>query len=121
MTRTRGTYLIGHDHETAVSEGIDGIVNLSVLQSHDLLDRLNLGVVHESLSSRFSYVEELSSKWEDSVVVSTDDGESGNGERFGGISFGENEGTFRSCSTTGVVGIFELDESSDTAAEEVLE
>lgn len=85
-----------------------------MLQSHNLLDRLDFGVVHERLSSRLPYVEKLSSKREDSVVVSPDDSESRNGERFGGISFGENERTFRSRSTTCVVGVFQLDESSDT-------
>jgi len=44
-------------------------------------------------------------------VISSDDVESGDGERFGGISFGENESAELSVSGSSFVGVFEFDDT----------
>lgn len=44
-----------------------------MLQAENLLDTLNLLVLHDLVVLGFSNVEELATKWEDTVVVTTDD------------------------------------------------
>lgn len=86
-----------------------------MLQTHDLLDRLDLGIVHEVLARRLAHVEELSPQWEHAVVVPTNDRESRDGESLGGVSLGEDERALGSRARAGVVGVLELDESGDTS------
>jgi hypothetical protein len=109
--------LIRHDHQTPVPQALRARVHLPLLQPHNLFDRLNLHIVQQRLSRRLTNVEEFSSKREDTVVVATDDGESGDGEGFGGVSFGEDEGALGTVLGAGVVGVFELDETGDAESE----
>jgi hypothetical protein len=109
--------LIRHDHQTPVPQALRARVHLPLLQPHNLFDRLNLHIVQQRLSRRLTNVEEFSSKREDTVVVATDDGESGDGEGFGGVSFGEDEGALGTVLGAGVVGVFELDETGDADGE----
>jgi hypothetical protein len=95
--------LIRHDHQTPVPQALRARVHLPLLQPHNLFDRLNLHIVQQRLSRRLTNVEEFSSKREDTVVVATDDGESGDGEGFGGVSFGEDEGALGTVLGAGVM------------------
>ena len=66
--------LIGHDHDVAVAEGLGALVRGAVAEAEDLLDVVNLRVVHDLIVRRVSNVEELTAEREDSVAIASDDG-----------------------------------------------
>ncbi len=100
--------LIGHDHDTSVSQAVDIEVLLAVLETENLLDGLDLGILHDLIVCGLADVEKLTSKRKDTKVVTPDFSDTGDGERLGGVTFGENERAVLSFATTSVVGIFEL-------------
>jgi len=107
------THLIGHDHEAAVAQRVGRGVRLALLEAHDLLDGLDLGVVEERLAARLAHVEQLAAQREHAVVVAPDDGEARHGERLRRVSLGEDERALGPVAGAGVVGVLELDEARD--------
>lgn len=72
---TKGTNLIGHDHEVTITQARDVIVLLALLESENLLDVLNLLVLEQLLGVGFADIEQLSTEREHAIVVSAHDGE----------------------------------------------
>jgi hypothetical protein len=112
----RTTHLIGHDHEMAVPELVGARVDLVVLEAHDLLDGLDLGVVDEGLATGVADVEELAAQGKDAPIVATDDAQAGDGERLGRVTLGEDEGALLGVAAAGVVGVLELGQTGDALA-----
>ncbi len=79
-----------------------------MLQAKDFLDVLDLFVLHDLVVFCITHVQQLSSQWEDAVVVASDDTQTSDGQRFGGVSFGKDECTEFCLLRTGVVGIGQL-------------
>jgi hypothetical protein len=98
-----------------VPQPLRRLVDLPLLQSHNLLDVLDLGVVDKLRSRSLSDVEKLSSQREDTEVISTDDVQTGNGESLGRVSFRQDEGAVLALLRSGVVGVFELEDTGDPA------
>lgn len=109
------TYLICHDHQATVPQRVGARVHLALLQSHNLLDRLDLGVLQQSLAARLADVEQLASEREDTVIVAADDRETRDGERLGRVSFGQDQRALVAVPGPGVVRVLELDETGNTA------
>lgn len=107
------THLIGHDHKMTIAKLVGIRVDLVVLEAHDLLDGVDLGIVDDHLAAGVSDVEQLASKREDAPIITTDDAETGDGQRFGRVTFGQDEGALFSISTASVVGVFELGETGN--------
>ena len=108
-------HLIRHDHQLAVPQARDVRVVLVVLQTQDLLDVLNLLVLHDLVVASFPDVEQLAAQGEDAVVVATDDTETSDGERLGGVSFGQDERAVLRILRAGVVGVGELGKTGKAA------
>ena len=107
--------LIGHDHEMTISQTVDRGVGLTVFQSKDFLDMGQLDIFGDLIVTGFSHVEQFSSQGENTVVVSTDHSQTGDGESFGRVSFRQDQSASLSVSSSSVVGIFQLDDTGDTA------
>jgi hypothetical protein len=107
--------LIGHDHEVTVSQTVDRGVGLTVFQPENFLDVGQLDVFCDLIVTGFSHVKQFSTQGENTVVVSTDHSQTGDGESFGGVSFRKNQGTSLSVPSSRVVGIFQLDDTGNTA------
>lgn len=107
--------LIGHDHKVTISQTVDRGVGLTVFQSKDLLDMGQLDVFGDLIVTGFSHVEQFSSQRENTVVVSTNHSQTGDGESFRRVSFRQDQGTSLSVPSSSVVGIFQLDDTGDTA------
>ena len=86
-----------------------------MLQPHNLLNILDLLVLHDLVVPGFADVQQLATQGEDTVVVATDDAEASDGESLGGVSFGKDEGAVLRVLRAGVVGIGELGEAGKTA------
>ena len=86
-----------------------------MLQTQDLLDVLNLLVLHDLVVASFPDVEQLAAQGEDAVVVATDDTETSDGERLGGVSFGQDERAVLRILRAGVVGVGELGKTGKAA------
>lgn len=67
------THLIRHNHHLPVPKVLSILVILIVLQAENLLDILNLLVLHNLVMLSFAHVEQLSTKWEDPIVVAAND------------------------------------------------
>jgi hypothetical protein len=91
-----------------VPQPLRRLVDLPLLQSHNLL-------VDKLRSRSLSDVEKLSSQREDTEVISTDDVQTGNGESLGRVSFRQDEGAVLALLRSGVVGVFELEDTGDPA------
>ena len=74
------THLIGHDHELPISQALNVRIILVVLKTHNLLDILNLLVLHNLVVLSLAYVEKLAAQREDAKVVAPDNTKSSHGE-----------------------------------------
>ncbi len=79
-----------------------------MLQPKNLLDILDLLVLHNLVVLRVSHIEQFTTKREHAVVVTTDDAETCDGERLGGITFGQDECAVCGLLCACVVGVGEL-------------
>ena len=84
-----------------------------MLQAKDLLDVLDLLVLHDLLVLGVADIEQLSAQREHAEVVATDDAEPGDGERLGGVSFGEDERALLRLPGPGVVGVGQLGQAGE--------
>jgi hypothetical protein len=103
--------LICHDHQMAVSQAVGRGVIRVVFQTQDLLDVLDLDIFHNRVVRCVSHIEQLSSQRKDSIIISSNDTESGYRESFGRVSFGQDQGTSLGVPATRVVGVFKLDDT----------
>jgi hypothetical protein len=65
LDMTSVVILIRHDHQVAVSQGLCVFVLFAVLETHDLTDGVDFGVLHDHLMRRISDVEKFTAQWED--------------------------------------------------------
>jgi hypothetical protein len=108
------THLISHDHELPISQAPHIRILLVVLKTHNLLDILDLLVLHNLIVLRLAHVEKLAAQREDAKVVTPDDTESSHGERLGRVSFGQYKRAPRCVARSGVVCVRELGDTSKT-------
>ena len=99
------TNLISHDHELAVSKIARILVVFVVLQTKNLLDILDLLVLHDLVVFSLANVQQLSTQREDTVVVATDDTKTRHSQGLGRVSFRQNESTVSSILRPSVVGV----------------
>lgn len=85
-----------------------------MLKTHDLLDILNLLILHNLVVLRLLHVEKLAAQREDAKVVTPDNTKSSHGERLGRVSFGQNKRALRCVARSGVVCVRELGDTSKT-------
>ena len=111
------THLISHDHELPISQAPYVRIILIVLKTHNLLDILDLLVLHNLIVFRLAHVEELATQREDAKVVTPDNTKSGHGERLGRVSFGQNKRTSSCVARSGVVRVSKLGDSSKTVGQ----
>ena len=76
-----------------------------MLQPHDLLNILNLLVLHNLIMFRLADIEQFSTQGEDPKVVSSDDPQTSHGKRFGRVSFCENERAISGVFGTSIVRV----------------
>ena len=100
--------MISHDHELPIPKVVGIPVVLVVLETKNLLDVLNLLVLHDLVVLRVADVEKLSTQWEDTIVVPTNDTQSSNCKRLGGVSFRQDKRTVAGLPSTGIIGIRQL-------------
>ena len=62
-----------------------------MLQPKDLLDVLDLLILHDLIVLRLTNVEQLSSKWKDTIVVTTNDTKTCDRKGLGRVSFRQDE------------------------------
>ena len=89
-----------------------------MLEAHDLLDVLDLLVLHDLVVLRLAHVEKLAAQREDPKVVTADDTEPGHGKRLGGISFGQYERALGRVARPGIVCVRELRDTGEAADDE---
>lgn len=110
----RTTDLIRHDHQVPVSQAFGIGVDFAMFETEDLSYVTDLCVLQDLVETRISDVEKFSSQREDTIVVSTNDSQSRDGQCLGRVSFREDQGTSLGISPSSIVGIFQLDDSRDT-------
>lgn len=54
------TYLVGHDHNAPITQVLRILVVGVMLQSHDLLNGLDLAIFHDLVVIRLAYVQQFS-------------------------------------------------------------
>ncbi len=108
-------HLIGHDHEMAVTQTVSRCVILTMLETQDLFDVLDLDILDDLIMSGLSNIKQLASQGEDAVIITADDAQAGDSECFGRVSLGEDESAELSVTTSRVIRVFELDDARDPA------
>ncbi|SRR5216684_5923934 len=108
IAQMRSLHLISHDHELPISQAAHVRIVLIVLKTHNLLDILDLFILHNLIVLRLAYVEKLAAQREDAKVVTPDHTKSSHGERLGGITFGQYERALGCVARSGIVCICEL-------------
>jgi hypothetical protein len=101
-------HLISHNHEPSVSQARSVRIVFIVLQAHNLFDVLNFLVLHDLVVFRLSHVQQFTSQWEDTEIVTSHYAETSNSKGFGGVSFRQNQSAVFSMSGACVVGVWEL-------------
>lgn len=79
-----------------------------MLKTKNLLDVLNLLVLHDLIMAGFADVQEFTAKWENTEVITTDDRETSDSQSLGGVSLSQDEGAVLALLGTGVVRIGEF-------------
>jgi len=97
-----------------VTERFGIFIGLSMLKTHNLLNVLDLIIVHDLLVSSIADIQQLTLEWEDTVVITANNTETTHGKSLGGITLSEDEGTLGGISATGIVGVVKLDNAIDT-------
>jgi hypothetical protein len=85
------TYLIGHDHQMAIAQLLDVVIHNTMLQAENLFDCVDFFVLAELFGVGITHIEQLSTKWEDAIQITTNDTQTRNGKRLGTVSFGKNQ------------------------------
>ena len=106
------TCLISHDHELPISQAPYIRIVFVVLKTHDLLDILDLLILHNLIVLRLAYIEKLAAEREDAKVVAPDNTKPCHGERLGGISFCQYERALRCLARSGIICVRELGDTS---------
>lgn len=110
-------YLIRHNHNATISQRVYVLVLFAMDQTDDLLDILDLLILHYLIVRRFADVEGFTTKGEDTEIVATDNTETGFSQSLGGVSFGQDESTLRSKTTSSVVGVGKLGEAVESSGD----
>ena len=76
-----------------------------MLQPQDLLDVLNLLILHDLVMPRLAHVEDFTAQRKDAKVVAADHVQASDSERLGGISFRQNECAVLRVLRPGIVGV----------------
>jgi len=107
--------LIRHDHEMSVPESLDVVCGIQSthLQPKDLDDALHFFIRHDLLVVGIADVEWLSFERIHTVEVTAHHGQTRHGERLGGITLRQDEGTFLRLCRSCLVGIVELGNALD--------
>ena len=113
----QATNLVRHDHQPAISQTSDIRVFLVMLQSHDLLDVLDLFVLHNLIVLCFADVEQFSAKREHAKIVTSHDTKSSDSQGFGRVSLRQDKGTTLRVSCPGIVGVGQLGHASKTVVQ----
>mmetsp|Transcript_45800 Transcript_45800/g.76350 ORF Transcript_45800/g.76350 Transcript_45800/m.76350 type:complete len:294 (-) Transcript_45800:1235-2116(-) len=108
--------LIRHNHQVPIPQGLDVGVGLAVLQAEDLLDGVDLDVVHDLFVRGVAYVEQLPAQGEHAVAVTPHHRQAADGQRLGGVSLSEDEGAVLGVFGAGVVGIVQLGDAGEARA-----
>ena len=103
--------LIGHDHQSTVAQGFQVgfvLVLFLVLQSENLDQIVDFCVFQDLLVGGFADVEQFTLERENAVLVATDDTQSGDGQRFGRVSFRQDQRAVDRVLGSGVVGVLQF-------------
>lgn len=79
-----------------------------MLQTENLLDVLDLLVLHDLVVLCFAYVEQLSTQRKNTIIITTDDTKTSNGEGLGRVSFRQDKGTVSGFPGTSIVRVGQL-------------
>jgi len=107
--------LICHNHQSTISQTFRRLVLLVMLQSHDLLDILNLLVLHNLIMTGFANIEKLSSQRKHAKVVTSNNRETRHSQSLGRVSFSKDEGARGTLAGTGIIGVTEFGHAVETA------
>src|SRR5690349_16855666 len=102
--------LIRHDHKMTIAESfhVGHVVLLLVLKTHELLDVLNLLILHDLINGSISNVEQFTAEREDTKEILINDSTSSKRKDTGRLSFSENECAEVAVFGTSFVGISQL-------------
>jgi hypothetical protein len=89
-----------------------------VLKAHNLLDVLDLLILHDLVVLRLAHVEKLAAQREDAKVITSDNTEPGYGERLGGVSFGQYECASGCVACPSIVCVRKLRDTSKATDDE---
>ena len=106
------TQLIGHDHELSISQAVYIGIVLAMLNAHNLLDILDLLVLHDLVVLRVAHIEKLAAQRQDAKIIAPGNTEARHGECLGGVSFSQYERAFGCMAGSGVVWVRELGDPS---------
>ena len=76
-----------------------------MLEAHNLLDILNLLVLHDLVVFRFSNIEKFAAQWEYTEIVSANNTKASDGQGFGRISFREDQCTISTMLCTSIIRV----------------
>lgn len=79
-----------------------------MLQSHNLLDVLDLLILHDLIVTRLANIEKFAAERKHTKIISTNDAQPSDCERFSGVSFRKDEGAVASILRPSIVGIGQL-------------
>jgi hypothetical protein len=108
MLLLSASYLIRHNHEPPIPQTARARILFVMLQPHNLLDILDLLVLHDLVMLRFAYIEHLSAKREHAEIITANNTKSGDSKRLGGVSFGQDKRALARVPTSGIVCIVEF-------------
>ena len=77
------TNLVSHNHEPAITEAGGVRIVFIVLETHNLLNILNLFVLHDLVVFRFSNIEKFTAQGEYAEIVSADNTKASYCQGFG--------------------------------------
>ena len=100
--------LISHDHHVAVPERVEVLVLLARVETEDVANGLDLGVLTDGLLGSIADIQELASKRESSVHVLANDLDSSHSKGLSRVSFSEDDGAVFARFASGQVGVIEL-------------
>ena len=79
-----------------------------MLQSHNLLDVLNLFVLHDLIMARLAYIKQFTAQWKHTKVVSTNHTQSSHRERLGRVSFCKDQSAVPGIFRPSIVSVGQL-------------
>ena len=99
---------IGHDHQTAVAQFSQRIVDLAMLEPEDLLEVGKLLVVGHLFYRRIPYIARLAPEWKHAIRIAAYNAQTGNGQRFRRVSLRDDKCALVTPVRARPVGIVEL-------------